>query len=125
MLAGPAASLIAVSAFRSVNDRTAEQTRLLAGDDRHGAGSASDARLRCAPAGLAAALLRRRLPRRSAAGAGMRLGPRDRCAPRLRLRRVAGEERGDRGEIVRVIEASSRIHGSAGRRPTALTSPLS
>ena len=84
--------------------RAAEETRLLAGDDRHGARvSQLTARFDRAWRCLSAPLLRGDHRGDLVPPARMRLRPRDRASPVLTVRRVAGEERGDGAEIVRVI----------------------
>ena len=84
-------------------ERTAEQTCLLAGDDRHGAGVGQCAARRSpapAPRGAAAGRDHRAI---SSPPARMRLRTRDRAGPVGALRRVAGEERRDGAEMVGVI----------------------
>ena len=84
--------------------RAAEETGLLAGDDRHGAGVRQlTAGVERARRRLAAPLLRRDHRGDLVPPAWMRLRPRDRAGPVLTVRRVAGEERGDGAEIVGVI----------------------
>ena len=94
--------------------RAAEETRLLAGDDRHGAGVRQlTARVDRARRRLAAPLLRGDHRGDRVPPARMRLRPRDRARPVLTVRRVAGEERRHGAEIVRVIGGELADPGEA------------